>query len=158
MLAVCVTSWQTYGQEWNVLYLWDRLDWISRLDVFVLAATLAYVAVVFSRDSYYCRQACREPGTHVRALIVDLNRRVRILQSIAAAAPYLGLAGTCFGILDSFRGVGMQRDAAIAMFTTNLVASLLTTACALPVALAKAASSNYLFTLIGILALNRYPH
>src|SRR5258706_7272954 len=99
MLVVCVTSWQTCERESNVLYLWDHLDWISRLDVFVLAAMLAYIAVVFSRDSYSCREACRESGAHVRALIVDLNRRVRILRSIVTAAPYLGLAGTCFGIL-----------------------------------------------------------
>jgi biopolymer transport protein ExbD len=158
MLGVCVTSWQAYGQEWNVLYLWDRLDWILHLDVFVLAVMLAYVAIVFSRDSYYYREACRETGAHVRALIVDLNRRVRILQSIATAAPYLGLAGTCFGILDSFRGVGMQRAAAMAMQATYTAASFLTTASGLLVALAAAGSSNYLLWLIGKLRLNADQH
>jgi len=158
MLVVCVTSWQTYGREWGVLYLWDRLDWISRLDVFVLAVALAYVATVFSRDSYSCRAAYRESGTYVRALIVDLNQRVRILQSIATAAPYLGLAGTCFGILDSFRGVGMQKDALRAMLTTYIAASFLTTLAGLLVALAAAGSSNYLLWLIGKLELKSDPN
>ena len=158
MLAVCVTSWQAYGREWTVFYLWDRLDWISHLDVFVLAAMLAHVAIVFSRDSYYRNEACRESGARTRALIIDRNRRVRILQSIATAAPYLGLAGTCFGILDSFRGIGMQRDAAKAMLTTDIAASFLTTLAGLLVALAAAGSSNYLLWLIGKLRLNADQH
>jgi biopolymer transport protein ExbD len=140
------------------LYLWDRLDWISRLDVFVLAVTLAYVALVFSRDSYYCREAYRASGANVRARIVDLNQRVRTLQSIATAAPYLGLAGTCFGILDSFRGIGMQKDAARAMLATYIAASFLTTLAGLLVALAAAGSSNYLLWLIDKLELKSDPH
>jgi biopolymer transport protein ExbD len=147
MLVLCVTSWQTYDREWNALYLWGWLDWISRLDVFLLAVMLAYIAVVFIRDSYRCCDAFREPGGDVRALSVELNRAVRTLQSITLIAPYLGLAGTCFGILESFRGVGMQRAAAMAIATTYIAASLLTTACGLLVALAAAGSSNYLLWL-----------
>jgi biopolymer transport protein ExbD len=148
MLGVCVTPWQPYGQEWSVGFLWGCLDWISRLDILVLAALLAYVIIVVGRSSYHCRQAPCESRTHVAALTADLSRRVRTLQSISYAAPYLGLAGTCFGILDSFRPVGMQRDAAIAMLTTYIAASFLTTVAGLPVALAAAGSSNYLLWLI----------
>jgi hypothetical protein len=147
MLEVYLTSWQTYGPEWNVFYLWHRLDWILRLDVLVLAVMLAYVAIVFSSDSYYHREARLESGVHLPAPIVDLNRRARILQSIATAAPYLGLAGTCFGILESFRGSAMQKGAWMAMVATYIAASLLPTACGLLVALAAAGSSNYLLCL-----------
>lgn len=158
MLGVCVTSWHPYGQNWSVGYLWSFLDWISRLDILVLAATFAYLVTVTGRDSFYCREAGSETGAHVRALIVDLNRRVRILQSIATVAPYLGLAGTCFGILDSFKGVGMQRDAAIAMQVTYIAASFLTTVAGLLVALAAAGSSNYLLWLRDKLELRADPH
>jgi hypothetical protein len=157
MLAVCFTSWQTSELECNVFYLWDRLDWILRIDISVLAAMLAYVAVVVGRDSYRYREAFRDPGAQVRAFIIDLNRSVRTLRSISTTAPYLGLLGACFGILESFRGVGMQRSAAIAMVTTNLANSLLTTLAGLLVALAAAGSSNYLLWLIGKLELKADP-
>jgi hypothetical protein len=74
------------------------------------------------------------------------------------ATPYLGLAGTCFGILDSFKGVGMQRDAAIAMLTTYIAASFLTTVAGLLVALAAAGLSNYLLWLRDKLELKADPH
>jgi hypothetical protein len=157
MLVVSVTSWQAYDLDWNVLYLWDHLDWILRIDILVLAAMLAYVAVVFGRASYRYREASREPAAYARALIVDLNRSVRILRSIATTAPYLGLAGACFGILDSFRGVGMQKGAAMAMFVTNLAHSLPTTMGGLLVALAAAGSSNYVLWLTGKLQLKADP-
>jgi len=157
MLAIRVISWQTDDLDWNVFYLWNRLDWILRIDILILAAMLAYVAVVFGRDSYRYREAPREPAAYARALIVDLNRSVRILRSIATTAPYLGLAGACFGILDSFRGVGMQKAAAMAMIVTNLAHSLLTTVVGLLVALAAAGSSNYVLWLIAKLELNADP-
>src|SRR5258706_3897905 len=144
MLVICVTSWQTYEREWNVLYLWDYLDFISRFDAFVLAIFLVYIAIVLSRDSYRYREACRELHADVRALSVELHRGIRTLQAITLTAPYLGLAGTCFGLLESFRGIGMQKAAWVAMVTTYIAASLLTTACGLIVALAAAGSSRYL--------------
>ena len=116
MLVLCVTSWQAYEREWNALYLWDYLDFISRLDVFVLAVILVYIAIVFSRDSYRYREACRELHADVRALAVDLNRGVRTLQSITLTAPYLGLAGTCFGILESWRSLAKYSAAGLPLF------------------------------------------
>lgn len=91
MPVFCLAWWQTDDLRWNVLYLWDRLDWILRIDILVLAAMLAYVAVVVGRDSYRYREPFRNRGAQVRALIVDLNRSVRILRSISTTAPYLGL-------------------------------------------------------------------
>ena len=142
-IGVRVASWQ-YGHDWSLWYLWGCLDWISRLDILVLALTFAYIVIVAGRGSCRCSQARCESHAHLRALRDDLRRRVRTLQSIASVAPYLGLAGTCFGVLDSFKGVGMQKAAAMAMWTTYIAASLLTTASGLLVALAAASSSNYL--------------
>jgi len=80
------------------------------------------------------------------------------LQAIAYIAPYLGLAGTCFGILESFRGVGMQRAAAMAMSATYISASLLTAASGLLLALAATSSASYLFWLTDKLELKAGPH
>lgn len=61
------------------------------------------------------------------------------------------------GILDSFRGIGMQKGAAMAMIVTNLSHSLLTTMGGLLVALAAAGSSNYVLWLTGKLQLKADP-
>jgi len=42
------------------------------------------------------------------------------VRAISYSAPLLGLVGTCFGLLDSFRGAGMEKHAYLAM-TTSLV-------------------------------------
>lgn len=126
------------------MYLWNWLDWISRADILLLAAMLAYIAFVVWRGSSVYRRGVREPAADLRALVVDLKQGVRTLQSIATAAPYLGLAGTCFGILESFRGIGMQKAAAMAMAVPYIAASLLTTAWGLIVAFSAASSSSYL--------------
>jgi biopolymer transport protein ExbD len=165
MLGVCLISWQTYGSEWGAGYLWRQLDLISRLAVFVLGIMLAYVVVVVSRGSYRYHQALGSSRASVRdvqgaflgnrsdegskALAWDLSRGAETLKSIASTAPYLGLAGTCFGILESFRGAGMARAAALAMITTYIAASLVTTASGVLVALSAIVSYRYLFCLVG---------
>jgi hypothetical protein len=143
-LAILVKAWQSYAQQWVVLSLWNYLDWISRLVVFVLTAMFIFGAIVFTRGLYFYRESFRESPVQLRVRIVDLKRRVRNLQSIASTAPYLGLVGACFGILTSFKGFGMQRDSAIALTITYLTASLLPTASALVVAFSAAGSSSYL--------------
>jgi len=78
-----------------------------------------------------------------RNLAADLSLGVGTLKSIASTAPFLGLAGTCFGILSAFRGTGMERHAALAMMTTYIAAALITTATGLLVAVPAVWSYNY---------------
>jgi hypothetical protein len=66
MLGGCLNSWQTYGCEWNIGYLWRWTNWISRLDVFLLALMLAYIVIVVSRGSYHCHLAGRQSRAFVR--------------------------------------------------------------------------------------------
>lgn len=168
----CPNWWQTYGCEWSLGYLWHRMSWLTHLDVFVLALMLAYVVIVVSRGSYRYHLARRQYHTFVRdttaalgktttrndagdtpswsfehsqrAIAVNLRLRAETLRSIAYAAPYVGLAGTCCGILSAFRGVGMQRQAALAMITTYIAASLITTAAGLLAVVPAVCSYNYL--------------
>ncbi len=154
MLGAYLASWQMYWPEWSIGYLWSTLDWISRLDVYALALILIYVIVLVRRASYRYRQASLESragrlsARAQRDLMACLSRDAGTLQSVASTAPYLGLAGTCLGILESFRGFGMQKAAAMAMTITYIAASLLTTVAGVLVALSSAASYNYLLWLI----------
>jgi biopolymer transport protein ExbD len=159
MLGGCLKSWQTYGCEWSIGYLWRWTNWISRLDVFVLALMLAYTLAVFIRVSYryrVARQARVIGSASRRKLAVELNIEVGNLKSIASTAPYLGLVGTCFGIMSAFRGIAMQKDAALAMIASEIVAALTTTAAGIIVAVPATCSYNYLRTRLDLLE-NKVP-
>src|SRR5271165_1366085 len=159
MPGACLNPWQTYECEWGVGYLWRWMNWITRLDVFVLALMLAYVVVVFTRVSYRYHVARRSRDIDTaspaflrtrRKLVADLSAKAGNVKSIAFVAPYLGLAGTC--MLSAFRGFAMQRQAAMAMMTFYIAASLITTAAGLLVAVPATWSYNYLRTRIDLLA------
>src|SRR6266550_5185072 len=107
MSAVCPNSWQTYGCEWNIGYLWHWMNWLGRLDLVGLALMLAYIVTVVVRFSYRYRMARRteqrnslDPAFQQspRNLATDLSLRISGLKSIASIAPFLGLVGTCVGI------------------------------------------------------------
>jgi biopolymer transport protein ExbB/TolQ/biopolymer transport protein ExbD len=106
-----------------------------------------------------------------RTLTANLSLGVGTLRSFVSTAPFLGLGGTCFGILSAFRGIGMEKHAALAMITTYIAASLITTGAGLLVAVPAVWSYNYLrvridslesemsnMALEAITQLNAHPH
>jgi len=146
--------WQPGGCEWTSRHLWRWMSSFGRLDVIVLALMLIYVfaVVIHVASRYYlARRARAIDSVSMRTLAAVLNIEVGSLKSIALTAPYLGLAGTCAGILDAFGGAAMQRDAFRAMVATKIAVALITTAAGIPVAVLATCSHNYLRTRIGLL-------
>ena len=86
-----------------------------------------------------------------RKFAADLSLGVGTLKSIASTGPFLGLAGTCFGIMSAFGGIGMQKDAALAIIASRIAAALVTTATGLLVAVPAVWSYNYLRACIEVL-------
>jgi biopolymer transport protein ExbD len=130
------------------------MNWISRADVYVLALLLVYGVAVFLRVySRYClaRRARELHSADRRRLVADLSTKVRSLKSIVSAAPYLGLAGTCFGVMGTFRAFMMEAHAVRAMMTSIIAASLLTTAAGILVAVPATCFYNFLCTRIDLL-------
>lgn len=153
MSGLCMNSGQTYGCEWSVGYLWHWMNWIGRLDVVVLALMMVQVIRVVIRVAYrYHWPYQADVIDENRRLAADLNGWIRSLKSIADTAPFLGLVGTCVGILSAFRGVGMEKHAALAMISSQVAAALLTTATGLLVAIPAVWSHNRLRTLLDSLA------
>ncbi len=81
-----------------------------------------------------------------RMFAAKLSIGLGTLKSIAYTAPFFGLVGTCFGILSAFRGIGMERAAAVAMMASDIAAALITTAAGLLVAVPAVWSYNRLRT------------
>jgi biopolymer transport protein ExbD len=161
MPEVCSNPRQPYECGWTIGYWWRWADFFSRLDVIVLGLMVVYIVVVFARVSYRCRSAQHgEPldtDDHAlqrtrRKLVADLNIWVGGIKSIAQTAPFVGLVGTCYGIMAGcFQGVGMEVHAVIAMISSNAAAALIPTAAGLLVAVPAVWSYNHLRRRIDLL-------
>jgi MotA/TolQ/ExbB proton channel family len=133
IMPACTSSWQTYGCECGPPCLWQSMGLLRRLDVIVLALMLARVIAIVGHAAYRYHSIRRSPATDTNSrkmFAADLSLRLYTLRSIAHTAPFLGLAGSCVGILDSFTGIGMQKSSALAMLNLNLSRAPIKTAAA----------------------------
>jgi biopolymer transport protein ExbD len=157
MPGVCSNSWQTYGCDWTIRYLWRWTDSWERYVLVGLALMLAHVVFVLTSVGYRCHIAQRpqeiDPASRAfqrsrRKLFAEMGLKVGTLKSIASTAPYLGLVGTCVGILGIFSGYVGTRFGAVIMTVFGLDAAFISTASGLLVAVAAVLSYNYLRTKI----------
>jgi hypothetical protein len=108
----------------------------------------AFVVVRFSRHYGLARrESCALLPDSIRAsqpghkrLVAELSRGVGTLKSIAWAAPFLGLAGTCYGLLEGFYGFGFHKNFGIGSIIADIGGVLVTTAAGLIVAIPAAVS------------------
>ena len=111
--GACPKLWRTYEYEWSIGEVWRASDWVERSIFIGLALMLVYTVFVvarFFRRYYSVRRVFVPDSTgpsqqSQESFVVDLSRGVATLKSIASAAPFLGLAGTCYGILGGFYGL-----------------------------------------------------
>lgn len=150
----------TYGYEWSTGNIWRWSDWAERSIFIALALMLGYtvfVVVRFSRHYYVaCRESCALLPDTIHAsqlghkrLVAELGRGLGTLKSIAAAAPFLGLAGTCYGILVGFYGFGIHKNGGIGSIVADIGGALVTTAAGLIVAIPAAVSYNVVRMCLG---------
>jgi len=145
-----------YGCGWNIAYLWRWMNWFGRIDMVVLALMLAYVVVVGINASsryYLVRRRLRTDaaGQSLKGLATDLRIKARTLQAVASIAPFLGLAGTCLGIMSIFRGVDGEVQEVQTMMISTVAAAPLTAAFGILVAVPAVFFSNYFCTRIDLL-------
>jgi biopolymer transport protein ExbD len=145
-MQVCNNPWQSYDCEWGVRYLWRWIDWLGRADIILLGLMLVYVVVISTYFWFRTHSSQRRPGIAKdrSTLTVSLILKAATIKSIASAAPYFGLVGTCFGVLNVFRGVAMERHAVQVMMTSTAAAALVTTAAGILVAVSATCCYNYL--------------
>lgn len=146
--------WQPGGCEWTLGFFWHWMSRFGHLDVVVLALMLIYLLRVFIRVCWRYYVARRAQGIDIagrRTIVATLAIEVGNLWSIAVTAPYLGLAGTCIGILDALGGGAMQRDAFRSIIATKIAVALIPTAIATPVAVLATYSHKYLRALVDLL-------
>ncbi len=135
--------------------MWRVSDLVECLIFVGLALMLAHAAFVtarFFRRYFLARESFvsfsgSAPASErsKKSLVADLSRGLRTLQSIAFAAPFLGLAGTCYGILlVSLRGYVGSRSGFVSALSLEMPVTLVATAAGLVVAIPAAISYSVL--------------
>jgi biopolymer transport protein TolQ len=83
----------------------------------------------------------------LRASVVEVNkleRRVSFLATTASIAPFIGLFGTVWGIMNAFQGIGQTGSTSIAAVGPGIADALVATAAGLAAAIPAVLFYNYL--------------
>lgn len=75
--------------------------------------------------------------------IVRMERYLPFLATTASAAPFIGLFGTVWGIMESFRGIGSQGSASLAVVAPGISEALIATAAGLGAAIPAVIAYNF---------------
>jgi biopolymer transport protein ExbD len=142
---------QPYGSQWSAGYLWRWTDPLQRLVLIVLALMLIRVVAVVADFWYRYRLAALAEATNAshraqRKTAPELSLKLGSLRSVFTTAPYLGLVGSCLGILNTFRGYEGSRSGFVVMVVSGMGAALLSTAAGMLVAVPAMCFYNYLRT------------
>ncbi len=86
------------------------------------------------------------------AEITRLERMLVFLATVAGAAPFVGLFGTVWGIMDSFREIGLTGSANLAVVAPGISEALIATATGLAAAIPAVVAYNYFNNAIKIMA------
>lgn len=101
------------------------------------------VAVAVERWSLY-RRVDVLAFASAQTLETELTRRLTVIGTIAANAPYIGLLGTVFGIMVTFHTMGTQGTMDVRSIMVGLSMALKATAMGLVVAIPCVAMNNVL--------------
>ncbi len=81
-----------------------------------------------------------------------LERGVNFLATTGSSAPFIGLFGTVWGIMESFRQIGVMKSASLAVVAPGIAEALIATAAGLAAAIPAVIFYNYLLSRINGIA------
>ncbi len=80
----------------------------------------------------------------VQRAVEDLERRLGFLASVGSTAPFIGLFGTVWGIMNSFQSIAATRNTSLAVVAPGIAEALLATALGLVAAIPAVVGYNRL--------------
>jgi biopolymer transport protein TolQ len=89
-----------------------------------------------------------------RAISVEVRRLTQLVPFLATAgntAPFIGLFGTVWGIMNTFQGIGLSGSASLAVVAPGISEALIATAAGLAVAIPSVIAYNYFTDRIRVL-------
>jgi biopolymer transport protein ExbB len=109
----------------------------------LIALSIWSVAVAIERWLYY-RRVDLSKFTDIQTFEMELTRRLVIIGTVAANAPYIGLLGTVLGIMMTFHTMGTSGTMAVNTIMIGLSLALKATAVGLLVAIPCVVMNNIL--------------
>ena len=109
----------------------------------LLLLSIGVLAVALERWRFYRRVSGAGYASRAR-LEADLTRRLTLVSTVAANAPYIGLLGTVLGIMVTFQTLGASGQMDVKSIMTGLALALKATAAGILVAIPCVAVNNWL--------------
>ncbi len=81
-----------------------------------------------------------------------LERGVNFLATTGSAAPFIGLFGTVWGIMEAFRRIGVMKSASLAVVAPGIAEALIATAAGLAAAIPAVVFYNYFLSRINVIS------
>jgi len=81
--------------------------------------------------------------------INNVSARLSVLGIVSSSAPFIGLFGTVWGIMDSFRSIAASKNATLAVVAPGIAEALFATALGLVAAIPALIAYNYISSRIG---------
>jgi biopolymer transport protein ExbB len=133
------------------------MEWLSPTVDFgiiglLIALSIIVVAISLERLFFY-RSVDPKQFTSSKALELALTKRLIVVASVAANAPYIGLLGTVLGIMLTFYDMGLDSSADVGKIMVGLALALRATAMGLVVALISVVAYNALLRKVRVLLL-----
>jgi biopolymer transport protein ExbB len=134
-----------------------EMEWLSAaIDYGVLGLLLVLsivvVAITFERIFFFRAVDVNSFG-NIKALELQLTRRLFVVASVASNAPYIGLLGTVLGIMLTFYTMGVDASVEPGKIMIGLALALKATAAGLIVALVSVVAYNSLLRKAKVLQL-----
>ncbi|MDB5657264.1 MAG: tonB-system energizer ExbB [Tardiphaga sp.] len=134
-----------------------QMEWLSGLIDYgiiglLLVLSVIVVAVALERMFFY-RAIDANSFTNIKALELELTKRLVVIASVASNAPYIGLLGTVLGIMLTFYNMGLDASADASKIMAGLALALKATALGLVVALVAVVAYNGLLRKTKVLLL-----
>ncbi len=112
------------------------------------AAPMSPLARVF--QAVHAAKTAKSPGTVERLVKHQMTREsarlyayLTFLASTGSTAPFIGLLGTVWGIMEAFRGIGSAGSASLAVVAPAIAEALIATAAGLLAAIPAVMAYNY---------------
>lgn len=116
---------------------------MSRSRAYHAAAGGGVATHVMEAQTTAVRAVERSMNTAASEAMSQLERFLGFLASTAAAAPFIGLFGTVWGIMNAFRSIGQIGTANLATVAPGISEALITTAAGLAAAIPAVLAYNY---------------
>lgn len=101
---------------------------------------------LLSSEGSYLQTVGSVKRTLKRAINVEVRRLSQLVPFLATAgntAPFIGLFGTVWGIMNTFQGIGLSGSASLAVVAPGISEALIATAAGLAVAIPAVIAYNY---------------